>query len=128
MVYKRIASLVRDASFDAEILLTWGSTIVEWRKRFTHCRCLRRCKRKKRGEGRGHRVRNQESGVRDQGARASTRSVIPESAAGGCPESRKNNSLLDIPPRRDFASSGMTIVAILGVSLHPAKNYCLSIK
>src|SRR5210317_1745818 len=36
--------------------------------------------------------------------------VIPESAVGGCPESRKNNRLLDTgsrPPQAD--SSGMTI-------------------
>jgi hypothetical protein len=60
---------------------------------------------------------------------ASVKSVIPESAAGGCPESRKNNTLLDTgsrPPEADL--SGMTVVSIFGAFLHPAKNYYLSIK
>jgi hypothetical protein len=42
-------------------------------------------------------------------ASASVKSVIPESAAGGYPESRKNNNLLDTgsrPPQADLA--GMT--------------------
>ena len=44
---------------------------------------------------------------------ASAKSVIPESADGGYPESRKNNTLLDTgshPAKR--GSSGMTIGAV----------------
>jgi len=39
--------------------------------------------------------------------------VIPESDAGGCPESRKNNTLLDTGSRPlEADSSGMTIVVV----------------
>jgi hypothetical protein len=48
---------------------------------------------------------------------ASIKSVIPESAAGGYPESRENNSLLDTGSRPPWADScGMTFGAVSRLS------------
>jgi len=41
--------------------------------------------------------------------------VIPESASGGYPESKARDGLLDIPPRRELAAFGMTIISLVGI-------------